>query len=376
MCEIPGLIGLISGIYDTALDTASWPNALAAVADFVGGHASGLLVKNPTNKSVAVRCHAGVDPCYLRQYADTYSKCGPVATSLYCDVNQVVSIAELIPYNEYCRGRFYQEWARPQGWVDIAFTVLDKSAGNCSCLSVVRSESRGMVDEEMRRRLALVTPHLRRALLINRAIDFKQAEAATFADVLDGMAVGLFLLDARSRIVHANAAANEILGSSDILCSSSGRLIANDVQADQVLRDAAAAVVDGDTAVGSKGIAVPLTAHNGDRYVAHLLPLGSGARRDAGIVFTATAAVFVRKAALGGPSSPEVIGRTYSLTPAELRVLVAIVEIGGVPEVAEELGVADTTVKTHLGRLFEKTGTGRQADLVKLVAGFSTPLAN
>jgi DNA-binding CsgD family transcriptional regulator len=65
----------------------------------------------------------------------------------------------------------------------------------------------------------------------------------------------------------------------------------------------------------------------------------------------------------------------YRLTPTELRVLLAIVDVGGVPEVAAALGVAVTTVKTHLGRLFEKTGVARQADLVKLVAGFSTPLA-
>jgi hypothetical protein len=30
-------------------------------------------------------------------------------------------------------------------------------------------------------------------------------------------------------------------------------------------------------------------------------------------------------------------------------------------------------VKTHLSRLYEKTGTRRQADLVKLVAGFVNP---
>jgi acyl-CoA synthetase (AMP-forming)/AMP-acid ligase II len=40
-----------------------------------------------------------------------------------------------------------------------------------------------------------------------------------------------------------------------------------------------------------------------------------------------------------------------------------------VPEVAAALGVADTTVRTHVGRLFEKTGVRRQADLVKLVTG-------
>jgi DNA-binding CsgD family transcriptional regulator len=85
--------------------------------------------------------------------------------------------------------------------------------------------------------------------------------------------------------------------------------------------------------------------------------------------------LFVRKAELRGPVAPEVIGETYKLTRAELRVLLSIVEFGGIPEVALALGVADTTVKTHLGRLFEKTGARRQADLVKLVAGFSTPLA-
>ena len=62
------------------------------------------------------------------------------------------------------------------------------------------------------------------------------------------------------------------------------------------------------------------------------------------------------------------------LTPTELRVLLAIVESGGVPQVAAALGIAYSTVRTHLGRLFSKTGTSRQADLVKLVVSFSNRL--
>ena len=54
-------------------------------------------------------------------------------------------------------------------------------------------------------------------------------------------------------------------------------------------------------------------------------------------------------------------------------VLLGIVEVGGVPEVAEALGVSAETVKTNLSHLYEKTGVNRQADLVKLVAGFSNP---
>jgi DNA-binding CsgD family transcriptional regulator len=47
-----------------------------------------------------------------------------------------------------------------------------------------------------------------------------------------------------------------------------------------------------------------------------------------------------------------------------------------VPEAARALGCAETTVKTHLYRVFAKTGATRQADLVKLAAGFSNPLMN
>jgi DNA-binding CsgD family transcriptional regulator len=58
----------------------------------------------------------------------------------------------------------------------------------------------------------------------------------------------------------------------------------------------------------------------------------------------------------------------------ELRVFLAIVEVGGAPEVADTLGIAESTVKTHLLRLYAKTGASRHADLVKLLAGFASPL--
>jgi DNA-binding CsgD family transcriptional regulator len=84
--------------------------------------------------------------------------------------------------------------------------------------------------------------------------------------------------------------------------------------------------------------------------------------------------VFVHRAELETVSPPEAIAKLYGLVPSELRVLLAIVQVGGVPEAAEALGIGGATVKTHLHRLFAKTGTRRQAELVKLVAGFSNPL--
>jgi len=73
-------------------------------------------------------------------------------------------------------------------------------------------------------------------------------------------------------------------------------------------------------------------------------------------------------------SAPEAIIKIFRLTPTELNVLLAIVEVGGAPEVAELLGIAVSTVKTHLSRVYDKTGAKRHADLVKLVAGYANPL--
>jgi DNA-binding CsgD family transcriptional regulator len=46
------------------------------------------------------------------------------------------------------------------------------------------------------------------------------------------------------------------------------------------------------------------------------------------------------------------------------------------PKSAESLGVSENTIKTHLSKIYAKTGKARQADLVKLVGEIGAPLRN
>jgi len=370
------LSALIGDIYDAALDPTQRTGVLDKIASFTGGDSGGLLSKHCLGKSENLYCYIGPDPDSLQSYSESYPKLDPTADIPAFDVERVVSAADLVPSEEFRRGRFYREWARPHGWVDVASAVIEKSRTSCTFLSVVRHEASGLVDDEMRRRIALVIPHVRRGLLIGKTLNQRQAEAVCLSDILDGLSAGMILVDACGRIVHCNTAGNAILEAADFLRRAGGRLVAGDAATSAALREILAASEAGDAALGAKGVALPLTAHDGERYVAHVLPLTSGARRATGLAYNAVAALFVRKAALEACAPPEVIGEMYRLTPTELRVLFAIVDVGGVPEVAAAFGVAATTIKTHLGRLFEKTGVTRQADLVKLVAGFSTPLAS
>lgn len=377
MDETIELSALTGDIYDAALDPTLWPDVLGRTKRFVGGLAASLAWKDAvTKRGDSYYDDGDLDPAYRQLYFEKYIKLDPCTTGqFFAELGEPVCTTDVIPYDEFKQTRFYQEWVRPQKLTDFAATMLDKTVTSVAFLGVFRHERHGLFDDEARRRIRLLVPHFRRALLIGNLIDLKTAEAATLADTLDGIGAGMFLVDAGGRIVHANAAGHALLKAAGVLHAENGRLAANDPNADRTFADAFAMSGDGDGAIGAKAVAVPLAAPDGDCYVAHVLPLTSGARRRAGTSYSAAAALFVRRAALDAPSPPEVIARTFRLTPMELRVLLAVVEVGGVPEVAVALGIAETTVKTHLGRTYQKTGTARQAELVKLVAGFSNPLA-
>jgi len=369
------LSALIGSIYDAVLEPALWTGVVERTGKFVGGVGASIFRQDSVRKTGNSYYHSGIDPRFERLYFEKYIKFDPLSAAyLTLKVGDVSSSSIIIPPAEFFETRFYREWARPQGLVDNVFAILERSPTSIAAFIVFRHERDGLADDDARQLLGLIAPHLRRAVLIGKVIDLRTIEAATFADTLDGLNAGIFLVDATGRIVHANAAGHGILAVGDILRSFAGRLVAHDQQVDEVLRDAFKATEHGDAAIGTKGIAVPLIARDGERHVAHILPLTSGARRRAELAIAATAALFVQKAALEIPSRPEAIAKAYKLTPTELRVLLTLVEVGGGPEVAEALGIADGTVKTHLSHLFQKTGVKHQVDLVRLVAGFSSPI--
>ena len=377
MHETERLSALIGDIYDTALDPALWIPVLGKVRQFIGGWAISLSWKDAVAKRGGCYFNEGdQDPIYRQMYFDKYIKIDPFTmTQFVVEVEEPKSFLDVLPYPELVQTRIYKEWAQPQGVVDALMCLIDRTVTSVGFMVVFRSEHDGFVDDATRRRARLVIPHIRRATLIGKVIDLRKAEAASFADTLDGIDAGMFLVDPSGRLVHANAAGHMMLTETEVLRPVDGRLTLNDPEADQALAETFATAGDGDAAIGIKGVAVPIVALNGERYVAHVLPLTSGARRQAGASCRATAALFVHKAALETPSPPQAIAEAYGLTAMELRVLLAIVEVGGVPEVAETLGVAESTIKTHLGRIFSKTNSSRQADLVKLVAAFASPLA-
>ena len=366
---------LIGDIYDAALDSSLWVGALEQATQFIGGTAAGIYWKDITVQGELHYVY-NVEPSSVDAYFNKYIRFDPSLTAqFFFKVEEIYSTTNVLPYSEFVETTFYKEWVKPNGWADHLAATLDKSATSFAQFGVFRNERQGLADDNMRQRMRLLVPHVRRAVLIGNVINLQKEKAENLSDAFNGLDASVFLLDNHCHIAFSNIAAQALLDDATILRTVNNTLIAVDPHAAQVLRNVIAAASGGDGAVGTDGVAIPLSSKPGQNWVADVLPLTSGARRQAGGLHSAVAAVFVRKRSPASPPSLEALATLYRLTASEVRVLDAVMKVSSVRALADLLGSSQGTVKTHLQNLFRKTGTARQSELVKLIAGFEPPPA-
>jgi len=367
MADPAALSHLVSAIYDASLDPDLWPQIVERTSCFVGGFSACISIQGQVPELSGVHTFGDIpDQVYGRLYAETYHRLDPRDWSLL-NVGAVKGNAAFLPLQDFYQTRFYREWMQPQRIGDNPICVLDRTDAGSAAFGVFVTASEGDENERVFERMRLITPHLRRAALITRSMQLRKAEATALADTLDGLAAAVILLDGDRRVVHANASGQSLLARKSPLHVVNGKITANGAEDQRRLNQCLAAAADGGATLAVRG-------RENERHLVHVLPLTSSARRGVGNMFRAVAAMFVHEVKPPTASGARLIAEQYTLTPGEVRVLLAIVECGGVRETAEALGIAETTVKTHLQRVFSKTDCSRQAELVKLVASFSSPL--
>ena len=296
MSETEHVSSLIGAIYDASLDPSLWQTVLERIAGFVGSPASALVRHDLSAGSGSFYYSWGDDPYYTKLYFEKYLKLNPTLASMQLmEVGQVYSISTVIPFDEFRRTRLYQEWARPQGYGDATLAVIEKSPAALAHLTTTHADADSPVDDEMRRRVSLLVPHLRRAVTIAGIIDLHKVDASMLADAVDTIAAGVFLVGEDAAIVRANTSGRRMLAAGDVVRSGENRLVPTDRRARPALLEAIAAAGGGDAVLGPRGIAVPMTSNTTDCFVAHVLPLTSGARQRARASYAAIATVFVHK---------------------------------------------------------------------------------
>ncbi len=270
------------------------------------------------------------------------------------------------------RNRYFLEWRRPQGLIDTVAIGLLKDRANLAAASFVRHERQGPIGDADVGRVDLFAPHLRRAVNISRLLDLQAVRAATFEAVLDGVCAPVFLVGEDLELVHANRAGGEMLQSTGGISLARGRLALGDTRVQSALEAAVRRGTQAEALVGGAGFGLPFPDAEPEARAIHVLPLTRGELRP-GLKAGAAAAVFVSTGS--APSQIRELAATlYDLSRSEASVFERIALGDGAPEAAEALGVSASTVRTHLLRIYQKTGVHRQSQLVRLAAGLRSPL--
>ena len=326
--EASALSALIGRIYDAALDPQQWPATLELICEFVSGHGCTLFAHDSAEPHATLFYNYNNDPEYLRLYAEKYVHMNPLMPAVtFSEVGQVVTVGELVDEDELRATRFYNEFQKPQGITDSMLVNLEKSGTSYMTMSVIGTEATGAFDAGRCQRLALLVPHIRRSVVIAHLMSTHQSEKEALAHALGRIASAVFLVDTAGRVVFANEAGAAMTRNGSVLRSEQGVLATSNIATTRVLRDAFVAARDGDAALGDAGVAVPLKSASGERWLAYVLPLTSGRRKQVGMAHAAVAAVFVRKPGLDSRSPLEALAKLYNLTAAEVRVLQAVVKL-------------------------------------------------
>ena len=351
---------VVGCIYDCALDPERWPRALAAVGSFIGGNRVRLFLFNANAARSGDGESIGEDHAFNRAFdRDAETLASIKYGFVVAEMDKAMTLAEILgtsggrDVNGHLPrdNRFWREWMAPRGAHDALAVLAFKTAERFGGLAMTRSAPLPPFGPEDKRKMALVAPHVRRALTISDLIDRRTLAEARFAGVIDALAAPIVIVDRAGRIEHVNPAATKLI-ETDVVSVQNG-----------MLRALAPAARQG------QGRTVALRDGQGAGLIATLLPLGAAAGAGGGSM-----AVFFHGAGEQVQVPGEAFARLYRLTGTELRIAMLLAEGADVAEIAGRLGSAADTIRWHLKNLRTKTGCSRISELVLLVTRAVSPV--
>jgi DNA-binding CsgD family transcriptional regulator/PAS domain-containing protein len=368
---------LVEAIYAAALDPTEWSLFGRLLTEATNSALAGVGILDMTTTRFLQTHGYGVPDGYFERL-NAVSELNPLLPyAALSKPGDLLVNSAVITEDEFVKSRFYREFSEPLGLRDSMGLVCLRSGPRIAFLVANRAASQPLYTDADGDLLRLLSPHICRAMTISDAFDLHTIKSDALEAALDGLAAGVFLVDGQGRVIHQNRAAERMAQQSSIVTVRDQRLW-------PLNSSSRAALVDALSQGAQRGIPatadVPMIAlqpsdGSSAGMIATLLPLQSCGQATSDDSTKAQWAVFIQDPHVVLPMPGEAFGKLYNLTPAELRVALALAP-GLTPEAAADmLGLGLPTVRTHLQRIFAKTGTNRHTDFVRLMLATMPPIA-
>jgi DNA-binding CsgD family transcriptional regulator/PAS domain-containing protein len=349
---------LVSDIHAAALAPPLWEPAVRNIHRALGATGGGLFMAGEAVFSSLLPAEA------TTSYAEYYHRLDYVMTMLNNGpVGAIRSGTELI--TPHRKSEFYVDWVRRYELEDGLFVRLTNRGGTASLIVAAPKRTASFDTPDRVKLLNGLIVHLQQAVH-TRAAFTDLTNRTQSAAALDELRLAILTVGPEFVVLTRNSAAEAILRAEDGLHMRSGCIATSSTSAERDLRRAVHNVLTTDDSGLRSACCVICPRPSGKRsYVIHVLPLEPGhvdARAN-----RKTALVLVVDAESETVPPAMLLQRLYRLTRSEAEVALQIARGADLVQISDRLSISLATVRTHLQHVFEKTGTHRQAELIRLL---------
>ncbi|WP_225768898.1 hypothetical protein [Inquilinus sp. Marseille-Q2685] len=374
MDRADAILKAVQRIYDAAASPDAWPGAVEAIAAVADGQRGSLLVEDQPQRRADLMIGWRWDPAHLqRMSAPGAPRTAPWAARL--PLGRAVRSLELKPERDFIRSDFYNQVVRPNGDFYGIVALVRQTPTHGSYVAVRRVLGAPDFTDRDVAALQAVLPHLARVLELRRTLGAADLRFADAMAVLDRIDLGLILCDAEGRPAYLNRRAGALVARPDGLSAGPSGIAAALPEETRRLRRAVAMAAAAGTAppgldaaarAAAAGTRMRVSRPSGARpLLLTVIPIreaGVGDRRPQPRV-----AIFIVDPDRTAAPASALLQELFGLTAAEAGFAVEIARGDGIRAAARRRSISDSTARTHLAHIFEKTGTSRQAELVRLL---------
>ncbi|MGZ8350063.1 MAG: helix-turn-helix transcriptional regulator [Allosphingosinicella sp.] len=359
---------LLTALHQGVLEQPLWATFLERLRGRTGASKATLVFRRADSPIAGIiELFAGkADPPDLRRrYLDELYRTDPLPYHRLRP-GRVFALSEFVDPTDPAHVAFTREFLEPMEIRDLRVVRIAEPGGYSAWLTIHRGD--GAFGSTEGALLTTIAQHLAIALQTFSALEEERTRHGISADVVRRLNFSWFTLDARGLVTDADATAEELLRRSPILRrSAQGRLIPADAQAERALNTALRAIAGG-------SVERAHALHLGDDPWLDMLLVPLRDRRLSG-PRTAVATAYVHGEGRSPVDRGDQMRELFGLTRGEARLALALSRGRKISEAAEELGLTIETARNYSKRVYSKTGTRGQADLVRLILASVVMLA-
>ncbi|MDH7795348.1 MULTISPECIES: LuxR C-terminal-related transcriptional regulator [unclassified Beijerinckia] len=358
------LSAAIGRIYDAAYDPSVWLDAILQLQATFHGSKACLVNMDLGRFEDSIFFSPGSDPSWNALLPVQFPINELIMPRTSMPIGRVFGDAQLLGRDRLQGTAIWNEWMAPQDMYDGMGCNLQMSGKRFAFFDVQRGRDQPVFDVDDHAMLALVAPHLQRATRLSEHFKARQASRSLFAH----LPFAGFVLDTRLRILEMNAAAQTLL--SQPICAltaRAGHLAACDpAQTNTLLQVVGRVCRVHEGELPGLGADLIVRAERGDQLALSIGLLPSGGMF--GLSAGPCAVVLARESKSAfSPVLHDQLRETFGLTAKEASIALSLASGLSLKETAIKENIVFGTARIHLERIFRKTETRQQSQLVALL---------